>query len=334
MAKTKAAAKAGSGPDLSPEKLLKMYRDMVLTRMLDERMWLLNRAGKAPFIVPCSGQEATQIGWASAMRPTDAFLPYYRDMGVVVALGMSARDLMLSLFARAEDPNSGGRQMPGHFGSRKLNIITGSSPVTTQVLHAVGIAYAAKLRGEDTVAAAAHGEGSASQGDFHEALNWASIYKLPVIFVIENNEYAISVPVSKEMAVDDVADRAQGYGMPGVVVDGNDVLQVYSAMYEAVERARAGGGPTLLECKTYRLNPHSSDDDDRAYRSREEVEEWRKKDPIQRFRAYLLEKGLLTEADEAALLQQLRHDVDEATDYAENAPYPVPEDALKHVYAE
>lgn len=334
MAKTKAAAKAGSGPDLSPEKLLKMYRDMVLTRMLDERMWLLNRAGKAPFIVPCSGQEATQIGWASAMRPTDAFLPYYRDMGVVVALGMSARDLMLSLFARAEDPNSGGRQMPGHFGSRKLNIITGSSPVTTQVLHAVGIAYAAKLRGEDTVAAAAHGEGSASQGDFHEALNWASIYKLPVIFVIENNEYAISVPVSKEMAVDDVADRAQGYGMPGVVVDGNDVLQVYSAMYEAVERARAGGGPTLLECKTYRLNPHSSDDDDRAYRSREEVEEWRKKDPIQRFRAYLLERGLLTEAAEASLLQELRREVDEATDYAENAPYPVPEDALKHVYAE
>lgn len=334
MAKTKAAPKSGAGTELTDAKLKRMYRDMVLTRLLDERMWILNRAGKVPFIVPCAGHEASQVGWASAMRPSDVFLPYYRDMGVVVALGMTARDLMLSLFARAEEPNSGGRQMPGHFGSRKLNIITGSSPVTTQVLHAVGIAYAAKLRGEDTVAAAAHGEGSASQGDFHEALNWASIYKLPVIFVVENNEYAISVPSRKEMAVEDVADRALGYGMPGVSVDGNDLLQVYAAMSEAVARARSGGGPTLLECKTYRLNPHSSDDDDRTYRSREEVEEWKKKDPIERYRSYLLTQGVLTPQEDEDILRALRAEVDEATEYAEHAPYPEPEDALRHVYAE
>jgi 2-oxoisovalerate dehydrogenase E1 component alpha subunit len=319
---------------LAPEELRRMYRFMVLARLVDERMWVLNRAGQAPFVISGRGQEATQVGYASALRPTDPMLPYYRDLAAVLVRGLTARDLLLGLFAKAEDPCSGGRQMPSHFGSRRLHIITNSSPVMDHALHACGIAYAAKLRKEDSVVVPSFGEGATASGDFHEALNWAALYRLPVVFVCENNRYAISVPVEKEVPVADVAQRALGYGIPGVAVDGNDVVAVYEAMREAVARARRGEGPTLLECKTYRLVPHSSDDDDRTYRSPDEVEAWRRQDPIERHRRRLLADGHLNQEEDEALWAELRAEVDRATESAQSAADPVPEDALKYVYGE
>ncbi len=332
MARTK--SRTSAAPALTPEAVRKAYRDMLLARTIDERQWVLNRAGKAPFVIPCRGHEAAQVGWGSALRPTDFLLPYYRDLGVMVARGYSARQAMLALLGKAEDLTSGGRQMPGHYGWRERNVITGSSPVGTQVLHAAGIAYASRLRGEDAVAAAALGEGTTSQGDFHEALNWASIYKLPVLFIVENNEYAISVPQSREMAVQDVSERALGYGMAGVSVDGNDFFACYEATFQAAERGRRGEGPTLIEFKTYRTVPHSSDDDDRVYRSREEVEDWKQKDPITRMQAYVLAEGVLTKTEDEALWAEVKAEVDEAITYAEQAPYPKVEDMFRHVYAE
>ncbi|WJE80625.1 3-methyl-2-oxobutanoate dehydrogenase subunit alpha [Bacillus sp. DX3.1] len=320
---------------LSDERVLEMYRTMLLARKIDERMWLLNRAGKIPFVISCQGQEAAQVGAAFALdREKDYALPYYRDMGVVLAFGMTAKELMLSGFAKAGDPNSGGRQMPGHFGQKKNRIVTGSSPVTTQVPHAVGIALAGKMEKKDLVTFVTFGEGSSNQGDFHEGANFAGVHKLPVIFMCENNKYAISIPVEKQLACKNVSDRAIGYGMPGYTVDGNDPLEVYKAVKEAADRGRRGEGPTLIEAVSYRLTAHSSDDDDRVYRDKEEVEEAKKQDSIFTFAAYLKEVGVLTEESEKQMLDDIMHIVNEATEYAENAPYAAPEDSLKHVYAE
>ncbi|WP_257348001.1 thiamine pyrophosphate-dependent dehydrogenase E1 component subunit alpha [Pseudalkalibacillus decolorationis] len=320
---------------LNDEQVLKMYETMLMARKIDERMWLLNRAGKIPFVISCQGQEAAQVGAAMALdKEKDYVLPYYRDMGVVLWFGMTPRDLMLSGFAKAEDPNSGGRQMPGHFGQKENHIVTGSSPVTTQVGHAVGISLAGKMEGKDLVTLTTFGEGSSNQGDFHESANFAGVHKLPVIFMCENNKYAISVPISKQLACENVSDRAQGYGMPGVTVDGNDPLAVYEAVKAAADRGRRGEGPTLVETVSYRLTPHSSDDDDRAYREREEVEEAKQKDSIHTFKKYLQEVGILTEEKENELNARIEKEVDEATDYAEEAPYADAESALKYVYAE
>lgn len=320
---------------LSDEQVLEMFRTMLLARKIDERMWLLNRAGKIPFVISCQGQEAAQVGAAFALdREKDYALPYYRDMGVVLAFGMTAKELMLSAFAKAGDPNSGGRQMPGHFGQKKNRIVTGSSPVTTQVPHAVGIALAGKMEKKDLVTFVTFGEGSSNQGDFHEGANFAGVHKLPIIFMCENNKYAISIPVEKQLACKNVSDRAIGYGMPGYTIDGNDPLAVYKAVKEAADRGRRGEGPTLIETVSYRLTAHSSDDDDRVYRDKEEVEEAKKKDSIITFAAYLKEAGVLTEESEKQMLDEIMHIVNEATEYAENAPYAAPEDALKHVYAE
>lgn len=319
---------------LSDEEVLDMYRTMLLARALDERMWLLNRAGKLPFIVSCKGQEGAQAGIAFALDNTrDYIAPYYRDLAVVLRFGQTARDVMLSGYARREDPSSGGRQMPGHFGSRAHRILSGSSPVATQIPHAVGLALAAKIRGERLVAYTSFGEGSSNQGDFHEACNFAGVHKLPVIFFCENNYYAISVPLARQVACERVADRASGYGFPGITVDGNDVLAVFKAGRDAVLRALDGGGPTLIEALTYRINPHSSDDDDRAYRSREEVELAKQKDALVTFAEYLRQVGVLTASNEAQLSHEVTNEVDAATAYAEAALSPDPADAMKFVYA-
>lgn len=320
---------------LSEDDLVGMYRTMLLSRRMDERMWALQRQGKAPFHISCQGHEATQVGSAWALDPgRDILHPYYRDIGMVLVFGMTPRELMLALFARAEDVTSGSRQMPAHFSKKTARIVSASSPVATQIPQAAGIALASRVRGEDSVVLAAFGEGGSSKGDFHEGLNFAGIWKLPVIFLCENNYYAISVPQSKQMAIENVADRAAGYGFPGVVVDGNDVLAVYAVMKEAVERARAGGGPTLVEAKTYRIVPHSSDDDDRVYRDREEVELYRtEKDPIRRFRQYLLGHDIVTEAEFDQIEAEVMDIIDDATEYADRAPFAPPEYALEHVYA-
>lgn len=320
---------------LSDEQVLEMFRIMLLARRMDERMWLLNRSGKIPFVVSCQGQEAAQVGAAFALnREKDYVLPYYRDLGVVLAFGMTARDLMLSSFAKAEDPNSGGRQMPGHFGQKKNRIVTGSSPVTTQVPHAVGIALAAKMEGKDIVSFVTFGEGSSNQGDFHEGANFAGVHKLPVILMCENNQYAISIPIEKQLACQKVSDRAIGYGMPGVTVDGNDPIEVYRVVKEAAERGRRGEGPSLIETVSYRLTPHSSDDDDSQYRSPEEVSEAKKNDSIITFGAYLKAVGIMDDQMEKKMNEEIMEVVNEATDYAENAPFANEDTLSKYVYAE
>ncbi|MBI2845506.1 MAG: thiamine pyrophosphate-dependent dehydrogenase E1 component subunit alpha [Chloroflexi bacterium] len=320
---------------LTAEDLKQIYATMVLSRVLDERMWVLQRQGKAAFHISGMGHEALQVAAARAMEKGKDFLhPYYRDMAMVLFWGMTPKELLLSLLAKAGEPASGAHQMPAHYGHRKLNIVSGSSPVATQIPQAVGIALASKIRKEDAVTLVAFGEGATSKGDFHEAANFAGIHKLPVVFLCENNLYAISVHQSKQMAIEDVADRAPGYGFPGVVVDGNDVLACYEVMRIAVDRARKGEGPTLVEAKTYRIVPHSSDDDDRTYRSREEVEEWKKRDPIPRFRAYLQEQGILDAQGEREIRSWAAKQVDEATEFAEKAPLPDPSEAFKNVYAE
>lgn len=319
---------------LGDDDLLKMYETMLLARRVDERMWILNRQGKAAFVISCQGQEAAQVGAAYDLRPGyDYVYPYYRDSAMMLLLGQTPRDHFLSLRGKRDDPNSGGRQMPGHFSSRELNVVTASAPVGVQHPQAVGTALAFKARGEDGVVLACGGEASTSGGDWHEAMNFAGIHDLPVIFLIQNNTYAISVPERLQVA-GSIASRAAGYGFPGVVVDGNDVLAVYEAAREAVERARRGEGPTLIEAKTYRLTAHSSDDDDRRYRSREEVEGWRKKDPIVCFERYLEEIDLLDEEGTEEISDRVEREVAEASDYAERAPDADPVDALERVYAE
>ncbi|MFD2214101.1 thiamine pyrophosphate-dependent dehydrogenase E1 component subunit alpha [Metabacillus endolithicus] len=321
--------------NLTDEDVLNMYETMLLARKIDERMWLLNRSGKIPFVISCQGQEAAQVGAAYALdRNKDYVLPYYRDMGVVLAFGMTTKELMLSAFAKAEDPNSGGRQMPGHFGQKKNRIVTGSSPVTTQVPHAVGVALAGRMQKKDLVTFVTFGEGSSNQGDFHEGANFAAVHKLPVIFMCENNKYAISVPYEKQVACEKISDRAIGYGMPGETVDGNDPLEVYRAVKEAADRGRRGEGPTLIETISYRLTPHSSDDDDRSYREQDEVAEAKKNDPILKFAQYLKELTILTDEKEKQIIENIMNLVNEATEYAEAAPYADPEHALKYVYAE
>ncbi|WP_340373443.1 thiamine pyrophosphate-dependent dehydrogenase E1 component subunit alpha [Peribacillus sp. FSL E2-0218] len=319
---------------LSDEEVLEMFKVMLLARRIDERMWLLNRSGKIPFVVSCQGQEASQVGAAFALnREKDYVLPYYRDLGVVLAFGMTARDLMLSSFAKAEDPNSGGRQMPGHFGQKKNRIVTGSSPVTTQVPHAVGIALAAKMEGQDIVSFVTFGEGSSNQGDFHEGANFAGVHKLPVILMCENNQYAISIPLERQLACGKVSDRAIGYGMPGVTVDGNDPIAVYLAVKEAADRGRRGEGPSLIEAVSYRLTPHSSDDDDSQYRSADEVSEAKKIDSIITFGAYLKATGVMDDEMEKQINDEIMKVVNEATDYAEEAPFATEDTLSKYVYA-
>ncbi|MBX0327145.1 thiamine pyrophosphate-dependent dehydrogenase E1 component subunit alpha [Oscillochloris sp. ZM17-4] len=311
-----------------------MFRFMLLARALDERMWLLNRAGKAPFVISCQGHEAAQVGAALALdRTKDFTLPYYRGLGTVLVMGMTPAEIMLALFARAADPSSGGRQMPAHYSSRRLRIVTQSSPVGTQIPHAAGVALAEQIRGGDAVAWTSFGEGTASQGDFHEGINFAAVHRLPAIFQCENNEYAISVPQKMQMAVNSVADRGVAYGIPGVCVDGTDVLAMYEVTQRAVARARAGDGPTLIEARVVRLTAHSSDDNDRTYRSQHELRAMRQHDPIARFASYLHEHDLIAEDEERELREAIAAEVDAATEAAEQAPLPEPETLYDHVYA-
>ncbi len=320
---------------LTDDEVVEMYRTMVLSRTLDERMWILHRQGKVAFHISGMGQEGLQVAAAKAMDPSRDFLhPYYRDMALTLSWGMTPEELMLALYAKQGDPSSGARQMPAHYGHRERNIVSGSSPVATQIPQAVGIALATKIRGEDSVTLVCFGEGGSSKGDFHEGLNFAGVHKLPVIFVCENNQYAISVPMRLQMAIERVSDRAAGYGFPGVTVDGDDVLAVYEEMVNAATRARRGDGPTLVEAMTYRIIPHSSDDDDRTYRAEEEVEAWKEKDALIRFRAYLEEVGLLDEKSAEGIRDWAGEQVDAANKTAEEAPYPDPNELLGHVFAE
>jgi len=325
----------GDAAGLSDIDLLEMYRKVALARGIDERMWVLNRAGRIPFVISGQGHEGAQVGIVSALRAGhDWMVPYYRSVAACLTFGMTARDIMLAQYAKAVDPSSGGRQMPGHYGSRGHNILSTSSPVATQILHAAGIALAAKLRRTGQVAMTFMGEGASNQGDVHEGLNFVGVHDLPMILVVENNGYAISVRSERELAVPDVASRAAGYGIPGVIVDGTDLLACHRAAREAVARARSGQGGTLIEAKVTRLTAHSSDDQQTKYRSAEELEHERTRDPLPKFRAVLRDAGVLDDAMEATIAAEIRHEVDDATEYAESQPDPTVDSATWYVYDE
>jgi len=316
--------------DLSREALLDMYWQMVRSRRLDERAWVLHRQGKIAYHISAIGHEATQVGAAFALQKGhDYVAPYYRDLALLLALGLTAREFCVMLMGKGR-----GRAMPGEWSLRRANVISVSSIVAAHVSHAAGLALASQLRGEDRVTLVSLGEGATSQGEWYESLNWAAIHKLPLVCLVQNNLYALSEPVSKQMAVPNVADKAAAFGMPGVVVDGNDVLAVQRAVKEAVSRARNGSGPTLVEAKTYRVTPHSSDDDDRTYRTLGEVAQWKKRDPIQQFRAYLEMSGLLSGAQAEDHDKRAAEEVRDAVEFAEEAPVAEAAEAGRWVYAE
>jgi 2-oxoisovalerate dehydrogenase E1 component alpha subunit len=328
-------ATLGASVGLPDDDLVAMYRMVALARALDERMWILNRAGRIPFVISGQGHEGAQVAIAWPLtKGHDWIAPFYRSIATCLTFGMHPRDIMTAQYATAADPSSGGRQMPGHYGSHEHNLVSVSSPVATQLLHAVGIALAAKIRKTGQVAMTSMGEGSSNQGDVHEGLNFAAIHKLPFIFVVENNGYAISVPAARQVSVPDVASRAAGYGIPGVVVDGSDVLACYAAARDAVARARAGEGPTLIEAKVTRLTGHSSDDQQTKYRSEEELALERTHDVLPVFRAQLRDAGVLTDAIEERLAAEIKDAVHDATEFAEAEPDPDPSTALRYVYAE
>ncbi|HEY4689417.1 MAG TPA: thiamine pyrophosphate-dependent dehydrogenase E1 component subunit alpha [Anaerolineae bacterium] len=305
------------------ELLVEMFTIMLRTRKLDERCWLLHRQGKIAFHISGMGHEAAQVGVAFAMRRGyDLLHPYYRDMSMAVALGLTPRDILLGVYGRRDDPGSGGRQMPEHYSYKPGNLFSVSSPVATQVPQAAGMALAEKLKGGDRVVVTCLGEGSTSEGDFHEALCWAGVHTLPLVVVVENNEYAISVPMHLQMAIERVSDRAAAYGVRGVTVDGLDVLASYAAAKEAIDLARSGGGTTLLEVRVARLTPHSSDDDDTTYRKPEDKATLKMKDPLPPFRHLLIDQGVLAEAQAKAIEDRALAEIDEAQRFAESAPLP------------
>ena len=319
---------------LADDELVEMYRQMILVRTLDERIWMLNRQGKAAIVASSQGHEAGQIGSVYALdRGKDLFYIYYRDLAVMLTLGMTPVEIMSGFLAKAGEPLSGARQFPTHGAYPELGLVNLSNVVGTQIPQAVGAALAAKMRGEDSIVITYFGDGASSVGDCHEAMNFAAVHNLPVIFFCENNKYAISVPVSKQMAVDSIASRAEGYGMPGIEVDGCDIVAVFEATSEAARRARSGEGPTLIEAHVERYLPHTSDDDDTRYRAPEEIAEARKRDPLTVLSAQLRDSGLLSDCLDGEFRSEAMRTVNEATDAVESAPYPGVDDFGEHVYA-
>jgi 2-oxoisovalerate dehydrogenase E1 component alpha subunit len=318
---------------LNDEQLRQIFRNMLLQRQLDNRGFQLNRQGKVPFALGSEGHEALQAGAAMAFeRGKDILAPYYRDLGLCLGVGLTPYEIMLSLFARAADHN-GGRQFPNHYSSKAAGILSFSSILAAHIPHAVGAAYAIKYRQETGRAVLCTcGEGTTSEGEWHESLNFAAVHKLPIVFLVENNLWAISTPVEKQMAQPEVWRRAAGYGIPGKRFEGFDPIETYATVKEALDRARSGGGPTLLEGMCYRFLAHSTDDNDMTYRTKDEVAEHRKSDPVPRFEARLVEAGVLSDADVAAMRKDVLHETNDATDRAEAMPFAPAEELYTHVY--
>jgi 2-oxoisovalerate dehydrogenase E1 component alpha subunit len=333
MAKTDTKAATFERHGLSDEQLRLILRNMLLQRQLDNRGFQLNRQGKVPFALGSEGHEALQAGAAMAFtRGKDILAPYYRDLGLALGIGLTPYEILLSIFARAADHN-GGRQFPNHYSSKAAGLTSFSSILAAHLPHAVGAAFALKYRGElGRAVLATCGDGTTSEGEWHESMNFAAIHKLPFVMLVENNEWAISTPLDKQMAQPEIWKRAVGYGMPGRRFNGFDPIDTYAAVKEALDRAHAGGGPTLIEGTCYRYLAHSTDDNDMTYRTREEVLEHRKLDPVPRFEAVLVENGVMTDAGIAALRKDVLRETNEATDAAEAMPYPEPSELYTHVY--
>jgi 2-oxoisovalerate dehydrogenase E1 component alpha subunit len=320
--------------DDSREELLRIHRWMCAAKALDDRMHMLVRQGRAPFVGSARGHEGIQVAATAALGPDDWAVLHYRGLGNAVARGLTAREWMLAVFARADDPLSAGRNIPGGcFSHPRLRIAPVSQVVATWIPKAAGIAYASKLRGDGAVTLCSFGDGATSKGDFHEGLNFAAVHRLPVVFVCENNGYAISVPLRLQAANAKIAERAAGYGMPGVAVDGTDVPACFEAARAAVARARAGEGPTLIEARIWRINSHTSEDNQSRYRTPEELADAATHDPIAHFEAWLASRGWLDAEAAARLRGELDREASEAADWAEGQPAPVAGDLARHVFA-
>lgn len=319
---------------LTHEQLVFLLRNMLTQRAVDNRGFQLNRQGKAAIAMGSEGHEAVQAGAGLAfVRGKDVLYPYYRNTGIALACGLPIEDIFRSQFARATD-TTGGRSIINHFSAHAHGIASISSIIASQCTHAAGAAYAFKYRGEhDRIALCTFGEGATSEGEWHEAVNFSAIHTVPVIWLCENNQWAISTPITKQMRNTNVADRAAAYGLEGVSVDGFDPIAVYLAVRAAREKATSGGGPTLIEAKCYRFLSHTTDDDDRTYRTRDEVERHRVEDPVPRFERHLVEHGVMTREAIDALRSEILRTVNELTDRIEAEPLPNPSSLYSNVYA-
>lgn len=312
-------------PDISDDLLLKLHRTMLLARKFDERLLSLQRQGRIGTFPPISGQEAAHLGAVAALRPTDWMVPAFRETAAEIWRGRTLESVIIYNNGYNE-----GAAIPEDRYDLPISV-----PVGSQILHAVGLGWAAKYRQKDDVAMAFFGDGATSEGDFHEGLNFAAVFQAPVVFVCQNNHWAISIPLSKQTRSKTLAQKALAYGMPGIQVDGNDILAVFAAAREAVELARSGGGPTLIECVTYRLMMHTTADDPKRYRTDKEVEQWKKRDPLPRFQNYLIRKGLLTEDKIAKAEAEVVQEIQEAVDRAEKQMKELgdPVHMFAHLYA-
>ena len=316
------------------QEFLQIHRWMCIAKALDDRMHILVKQGRAPFVGSSRGHEGIQVASTAAIGPGDWLVPHYRGLANAIVRGLTMKEWMLAVFAKAGDPLSAGRNIPGGcYSYHKLKIAPVSQVVASWIPKAAGIAYAAKLQKQDAVVLCTFGDGATSQGEFHEGVNFAAVHRLPVVFVCENNSYAISVPIRLQMANPNVADRAVGYGIPGVTVDGTDVPACYAAAKDAVARARSGEGPTLIDAKIWRINSHTSEDNQGKYRSKDELDEAARHDPIARFVDWLIDRRWTTAEAAAALQAECDREASDAADWAEQQPDPLPEDALKNVFA-
>ena len=313
-------------PDIPKERLLALYRAMLLGRRFDERMLHLQRQGRIGTFPPIKGQEAAQIGAVFHLRDSDWLVPAFRETAAEILRGRSLESVILYYNGFNE-----GTRIPQNQRDLPMAI-----PVASQILHAVGLGYAARYRQTDEVVMSFFGDGATSEGDFHEAINCAAVYQVPVVFICQNNQWAISIPVKKQTHTETIAEKALAYNMPGIQVDGNDILAVYAAVGEAVDRARKGGGPTLVECVTYRVMMHTTADDPSRYRDEKEVEHWLKKDPLPRFGEYLLTKKVadkdLLQTMEKDVLEEIQTAIDSVE--KEMKKIGAPEDMFNHLYAE
>lgn len=322
-----------SEPEVDSDILLRMMEGMLFLRELDERMLKLQRQGRIGFYGTATGQEAAVIGSALTLEPQDWVFPALREGGVALMRGYRLIDLVNQNYGNRADLLKG-RQMPCHYSDRRVNHVAWSSCIGNQLPQATGAAMAARYRGDPVIVMAYLGDGATSEGDFHVALNFAGVFKAPVVFFCQNNQWAISVPRKIQTASTSIAIKALAYGMPGVQVDGNDVLAVYEVTREAVAHARRGEGPILIEAVTYRMGAHSTSDDPKRYRDEREVNEWRRRDPIRRFRQYLISRGLWDDSKEEAFLQRTREAIQQAVEIAEREPPPDVETLFDDVYAQ
>ncbi len=316
----------------SRELLLGLYKMLVKCRMCDEKARILFRQGKfAGNFYSGVGQEATEVGAAYSLRDDDWIAPSHRDWTANVIKGVPLKYCFAQIFAKATSPDRG-RSSPAHMGYPPLNIITPASSIAGQLNVGTGVAFGLRRLKKDSIVMSFFGDGATSFGGFHEALNFAGVHKLPIVYVCQNNLWAESVPLRLQTALKDLSDRAKAYGFPGVSVDGNDVLAVYEATSKAIVRARSGEGPTLIECKTYRWYGHS-EIDPAKYRTQEELEAWKKKDPLPRFEKHLADRKILTEELKKETAAQITAEINEAVDFAEQSPYPEPDEAADFVWS-